>query len=145
MIDRREIELRVLAGLKDRLLAPELVELFIAEYRAEMRRATAVAASQRSTLARALAEVDRKIAGILRAIEDGNYNPALTKRLTEFEAEKTQTEKMLAANDPPTKIELHPNLPALYRSTVEKLETALAAPEARVEAAAAIASLISSC
>jgi site-specific DNA recombinase len=143
MIDRQEIERRVLAGLKDRLMAPELVDAFITEYRAEIRQVAAASVSRRSSLSRGLADVDRKIAGILHAIEDGNYNPSLTKRLSELEAEKMQSEKELAANDPPATIELHPNLSALYRSKVEKLETALSEPEMRVEAAAAIASLIS--
>jgi hypothetical protein len=117
--------------------------LTVTEYRAEMRQAAAAAANQHCTLSRSRIEIDRKIAGIMLAIEDGNYNPALTRRLSELEAEKEQIEKRLAASDPPATIALHPNLPALYRSKVEKLETALSEPETRVEAAAAIGSLIS--
>jgi site-specific DNA recombinase len=143
MIGRQDIERRVLAGLKDRLMAPELVEAFVTEYQAEMRQAAAAAASQRSTLSRSRIDVDRKIAGIMLAIEDGNYNPALTRRLSELETEKEQIERRLAATDPPATIALHPNLPALYRSKVEHLETALGEPETRVEAAAVIGSLIS--
>jgi site-specific DNA recombinase len=123
-------------------MAPDLVEAFVTEYQAEMRQAAA-AASQRSTLSRGRFDVDRKIAGIVLAIEDGNYNPALTKRLSELEAEKAQIDKRLAESDPPATIALHPNLPALYRSKVEHLETALNASETRLEAAAVISALIS--
>jgi site-specific DNA recombinase len=123
-------------------MAPDLVEAFVTEYQVEMRQAAA-AASQRSTLSRGRFDVDRKIAGIVLAIEDGNYNPALTKRLSELEAEKAQIDKRLAESDPPATIALHPNLPALYRSKVENLETALNAPETRLEAAAVISALIS--
>lgn len=40
---RREIEERVLSGLKDRLLTPDLVRAFIAEFHAEMNRLNAEA------------------------------------------------------------------------------------------------------
>jgi hypothetical protein len=79
----------------------------------------------------------------MRAIEDDQYNPTLTKRLGELEAEKAVVDGKLAAIAPAPKIELHPNMPALYRAQVERLEEALGAPETRVEASAVIASLIS--
>jgi DNA invertase Pin-like site-specific DNA recombinase len=143
MIDRAELENRVLAGLKERLMAPQLVEVFISEFRAELRRATQAAEGERVALTRANGEVDRKIAGILRAIEDGNYNPTLTKRLTALEAEKTEMEAKLGSLGPAPVIELHPNLPALYRHKVERLAEALGAHDTRVEAGEAIRSLIS--
>ena len=61
----------VLAGLKDRLMAPELVEAFIAAFNAELRQAAQAAEGERAGAQRMLAEIERKIAGILRAIEDG--------------------------------------------------------------------------
>src|SRR5205807_2024678 len=43
VISRQEIEARIFAGLKSRLMAPELVEVFVAEYAAELRRIAGVA------------------------------------------------------------------------------------------------------
>jgi hypothetical protein len=43
IIERSEFERRLLAGLHERLMAPELVAAFIAEYQAELRRATQAA------------------------------------------------------------------------------------------------------
>ena len=66
-------------------------------------------------LRRALADVERKIAGIVRAIEDGNYNPTLTKRLSALEAEKAERRSEAGVHSTAPTIELHPNLPELYR------------------------------
>lgn len=77
-------------------MAPELVEAFIVEFNAELRRAAHEAEGERASARRALGEVERKIAGILRAIEDGAYNPTLTSRLTTLEAEKAAAETRLA-------------------------------------------------
>ena len=142
MIERTELESRVLARLKERLMAPELVEVFVVEYRAELRRATQAAEGKRLTVTRALAEVDRKIAGILRAIEDGHYNPTLTSRLSALEAERAELNAKLASLSSAPMIELHPNLAELYRRQVKRLAEALDAPDTRVEAGEAIRSLI---
>ena len=52
---------RVFAGLKHRLLAPELVETFVAEYIAEANQANRNAAVQRTQLHGELARVERQI------------------------------------------------------------------------------------
>ncbi len=142
LIDRDDLENRILVGLKDRLMAPELVEAFVAEYRAELRRAAKDSESTRQVLDRAIADADRKIAGIVRAIEDGKYNPALTTRLTALEADKAAAEAKRLALAPGPAIEIHPNLPALYRRKVEHLQAALNDPELRVEAGEALRSVI---
>jgi len=78
----------------------------------------------------------------MRAIEDGNYNPTLTKRLTALEADKVKAEAEVASTAAPTKLRIHPNLPALYRRKVEQLEEALTEPATQVEAGEIIRSLI---
>ena len=133
-IGRREIEERALAGLKDRLMAPEFVDAFVTEFNAELRRAAEAARSGRAAAERTLAELERRIAGILRAIEDGNYNPTLTAHLTALEAEKTAADARLASMAAPAPIRLHPDLPALYQSKVERLAEALNEPGTTTEA-----------
>ena len=141
-IGRREIEERVLAGLKDRLMAPEFVEAFVTEFNTELRRAAEAARSGRAAAERTLAELERRIAGILRAIEDGNYNPTLTARLTELETEKRAAESRLASVAAPAPIRLHPDLPALYRSKVERLAEALNEPGTATEAGEILRGLV---
>jgi hypothetical protein len=131
-----------LAGLKERLMAPELVETFVEEFKGELRRAGRDAEDRRVLLRRALVDVDRKIAGIMKAIEDGNYNQTLTKRLSALEVEKAEIDAKLAEMGTSAKIEIHPNLFEVYRRKVEKLEQALAAPDTQTEAGEVLRSLI---
>lgn len=58
-----------------------------------------------------------KIGGILLAIEDANYNPSLTRRLSEFEARKSDLEISLRAEPEPV-VRLHPNLAEVFRDKV---------------------------
>ena len=74
-ITRQEIEARVLVGLKERLLAPDLVAEFIAAVQDEVERARTSRRAARSQHDKKLAGVERKIGGILTAIEDGMYDP----------------------------------------------------------------------
>jgi site-specific DNA recombinase len=86
--------------------------------------------------------VRRKIASMIRAIEDGMYQPSMKERMAELEAEKTMLEDRLAATPEPPNIRLHPNLAGLYRDKVAALERALADPAIKVEAAEIIRSHI---
>src|SRR5205823_14252636 len=130
---RQPIEMRVLAGLKDRLMAPEMVEEFVREYQAEVNHHAADAAQKAAMLRREATDIDRKIAGILRAIEDGNYNPTLTRRLTELERQKVIADAALEAAGTLPVVRLHPNLAEVYRDKVAALEVALNAADARAE------------
>src|SRR6266404_596518 len=141
-ITRQAIEERVLGGLKDRLLAPELVKEFVAEYQAEMNRAARDANHKAAALRQDLGAIERKIAGIVRAIEDGAYNPTLTRRLTELERQKAAAEATLAGTGAPSVVFLHPNLAEVYRQKVARLEEALNEPAVRGEAAEILRSLI---
>jgi hypothetical protein len=75
--------------------------------------------------------VERKIASVIRAIEDSLYQPSMKKRLAELEAEKGDLEQRLATAPEPPKVLLHPNLAKLYREKVASLETALADPRSK--------------
>jgi hypothetical protein len=70
-ISRQEIEARVLDGLKERLLAPRLVAVFIEAFREETKRQLDALKVERAGRDRKAVELDRKIAAIFRAIEDG--------------------------------------------------------------------------
>ena len=83
---------------------------------------------------RQLVNVERKIAGVVRAIEDGAYNPSLKGRLTALEADQAAIEAHVAELGEPDRIELHPNAVEIYRGLVDDLAKSLSARETRAEA-----------
>ena len=70
-ITRDKIEARVLAGLKDRLVSAEAVAEAVRADAEEMNRLNHDRRAQAATDQKALANVERAIAGIIAAIEDG--------------------------------------------------------------------------
>ena len=143
-ITRRAIEARVLDGLKDRLLAPDLVKEFVSEVNAEIARNRAQAKANLAANGRELARVERKISSILKAIEDGMYHPRMKERMAELEAERTTLLGRLTPSEEPASVDvlLHPNLPDLYRRKVCELERLLEDGTERDEARELIRSMI---
>ena len=88
-----------------------------------------------------LQAVQRKIASMLRAIEDGLYQPSMKERMGELEAEKTVIKERLASPEP-SSIRFHPNLAQEYRNKVSNLEKVLANPVTHPETVASIRSQI---
>jgi hypothetical protein len=142
LIGRRELEDRVLSGLKERLMAPDLVAGFIDAFNTEMRNLATSAEAESLALKRTLAEIDRKINALVRAIEDGGYTPALKARLTALEQEKAQAQMRLHTAKPAPVLRLHTKLPELYRSKIERLAESLNAPDTVTEAAQIMRGLI---
>jgi len=140
-IRRQEIEARVLAGLKDRLLAPELVREFIRAFQEEVNRAAAELEQQIKSHALELQSLERKIAGIVAAIEEGKYSRALGDRLAELEWQRDLIQARKVEN-PGGTLRLHPRLADVYADKVRQLEEALNEPSIREEAAEVLRSLI---
>jgi DNA invertase Pin-like site-specific DNA recombinase len=141
-ITRQRIETRVLGGLRDKLMAPELVAEFIRAYQEEFNAAAKTAASRLAELKREAEAVDRKIAGIMAAIEDGMYTPALKERMKALEARKAEVEAEIAGSESPSIVRLHPNAAEIYRRKVAELELALNEESIKAEAADVLRSLI---
>jgi DNA invertase Pin-like site-specific DNA recombinase len=141
-IRREELERRVLDGLKHRLLAPELVEQFARDFHDEVNRQAAERSQSRAQDQGRLAAVQRKIGSMIRAIEDGLYQPSMKGRMAELEAEKASLEARLARAAALPKVRLHPNLAGVYRQKVAALEEALAEPMDKAEAMAIVRSQI---
>ncbi|MDF2811872.1 MAG: recombinase [Microvirga sp.] len=91
-----------------------------------------------------LSVVERKIAGILRAIEDGMYQPAMKVRLSELEAEKASLTARQGPAPVMQKVSIHPNLASVYQRKVEELESLLTDMDCRDEAIETIRSMIES-
>jgi hypothetical protein len=131
----------VLDGLKHRLLAPERVEMFTRMFREEFNRLAAEKMQSRAEDERRLQLVQRKITSLIRAIEDGLYQPSMKERMAELEAEKAAVMERLAAPEP-SSIRFHRNLAQEYRNKVTSLEEVLANPATHPNTVASIRSQI---
>ena len=134
-IRRDDIERRVLSGLEERLMAPELVAAFVDEYRAEIERMTRESEVTRDRLTRECAEVERKIERMLKAIEDGMYTPSMKDRMRELEARRGELDRAIADAPSPGPVRLHPRLSDVYKAKVADLQRALDDDAIRSEAA----------
>lgn len=141
-ISRVELEERIFGALKDRLLTPELVAEFARAYQEECNRSAVEAEGLRSTATASLAAVQRKIAGIMAAIEDGLYQPSMKQRLADLEAEQRLLTVRLSEATGPSPVLVHPNLAEAYRRRVAELESLLEDADLRDEAIEAIRSMI---
>jgi site-specific DNA recombinase len=142
-ITRQAVERRVLGGLRERMLTPDLVEEFVRTFEAELASVQKSATTNRRVLADKLNDVQRRLDGVLRAIENGAWTDSLQARLTELEQSKNDvTAKLSAADRPAPVVRLHPNAAAIYRAKVADLETSLSAPDIKLEASEALRALI---
>jgi hypothetical protein len=135
------IEQRVLSGLTERLVSAEAVAEAVRAYHSEMNRQNQARRAQSDADRNALRKIERAIRGIMIAIEDGMYQPAMKTRMTELEQQKVEIEERLreAAPDLP---DVNPNIAEVYRRKITRLADALADGRAGPEVAAAIRSLI---
>ena len=142
-ISRQVVEVRVLAGLKDRMLEPSLVAEFVRTFAAEQAliHREAIVASTR--LHSDLEEVERRLAGVLQAVENGAWSNSINGRLCELEACKAKLQQDIeAGSDLPMSVQLHPNVADIYRARVADLQIQLARPEVAGEAATTLTRLI---
>jgi hypothetical protein len=120
-ITRREIESRVLDGLKERLLAPDLIAEFMTAMQEQVDSLHRERKANDAKRVRKLAEIDRKVSGMMRAIEDGLYEPSMKERLKALQNERLALQVDAGeAAEPEFTILSHPNLPELYRRKVEQ-------------------------
>lgn len=140
LIKKGEYRERVLAELRGQMLAPEVVEVYLDEYRREHARQARETARERGQLERRLAEAERKVARLVAAIAQGGGEFAeIRDALAAAKADQAAAEKALAAADALPAIALHPGLARQYRAAIEQLgqeldderTSALAAPKLR--------------
>jgi DNA invertase Pin-like site-specific DNA recombinase len=140
-IRRDRLEARVLEGLKERLLAPEVAAEAMRAYAEEMNRLNRERRASVDSDRRALADVERKIKDVVTVIENGGYKPALLDRLDELELQRGRLRERLAqvSATPP---DVNPNISEIFRAKVARLAETLNDPVDRAQAAQAIRSLI---
>jgi site-specific DNA recombinase len=137
-IKSAEIEARVLAAIKNRLLAPERVAMAVEEARLATEHDAREFTQVRSKLESELAEVKRHAQRLVDQVADGVLTGAAIKdRLDALEARRSQIEAELAQAPVTPVIAPHPHMADHYRMVVGSLERALdrsdseAAAEAR--------------
>lgn len=140
-IRRDEIEARVLAGLKEKLVSSEAVAEAVRAYAKETNRLNRDRRTQAEADEKALQKIERAIAGIMEAIEDGMYQPTMKARMAELERDKAEILNRLA-EAPADVPDVHPNIASVYRRNVERFTEALNDPDGGREAAEALRSLI---
>ena len=107
-------------------MAPELFAEFVKEYRAELQRIQTGYSERRTTVERQLLNTSQRIDRIVNAIAEGTSSPALKAKLTDLEAEKDRLEtEQMEYTGTSEVVDLHPNLPELYRRRVTDLESTL--------------------
>ena len=123
-------------------MAPELIAEFVRTFQEEINAAAKAAVARSGELKREAEGVSRKMAGIMAAVEDGMYTPALKERMKGLEKRKAEIQGLLAGADAPPVIRLHPNMAEVYRLKVAELEVALNDDSIKAEAGEILRSLI---
>ncbi len=93
---RSEVEDRLLAGLKEKLMAPAPLAEFIAEFQREMRTERQEAMAARDGLERKLAKVCKEIANMILAIREGMFHPSMNAQMDVLESERAELEARLS-------------------------------------------------
>uniref|UniRef100_UPI00109C6A50 recombinase family protein n=1 Tax=Candidatus Halocynthiibacter alkanivorans TaxID=2267619 RepID=UPI00109C6A50 len=142
-IKREELEARILSGLKDQLLHPDLIAEFTAAYQEEYNRLAAEARHGQAKAEHDLARVTRQIDKIIEAITEGMFHPSMKIKMDELEARKAELEAELCSADNDLPVLLHPGLSGIYREKVAGLTRALNDPATKPEASDIIRRLLS--
>ena len=119
------LEDAVLAGLKSRLMAPDLFKEFCQEYHREVNRLrgeeNATLDGQKADLAR----IERRTRKLVELITDDDAPvKALKEELKLLEARQAELERALAVATAPAPL-IHPNLAEVYRQKVAAMHEAL--------------------
>ncbi len=140
-IVREKLESRVLAGLKDRMMAPEAAEAAMRAYAMETNRLNRERRSNGDAWRAELQKIERGLAKAVDAILAGVPPLTLKEKIGKLETRKIGLTESLAeaSTDIP---DLLPSAAAIYRQKVERLTEALNEPTDRLEATEAIRGLI---
>ena len=128
------LEARVLAGLKEKLLDPELVRIYVAEYHRDFARRAQALARGRAQLEREIAKAETQVANFVKAIAVGGEMNELVDALEQARALRDSRRAELAEIEAAPVIALMPNIADQYRDRVADLARALETPERRAEA-----------
>ena len=143
LIKREHLEARILSGLKSKLMHPEMLKEFVAEYQREWNRLHSEGTSARNSLERDLKQVSAQIEKIVAAITAGMFHASMKTKMDELEAHKAELTSKLAALPEQNPIVLHPALAETYRGKIEALSDSLNDEACRFEASEVLRALVS--
>ncbi len=135
------LEQRVLAGLTESLVSPVAVAAAVRAFAKQTNQENQARRLQMEVDRRALEKIERGIKGIMAAIEDGMYQPAMKARMADLERQKAEIKARLV-NAPADVPDVHPNIAELYRAKVMRLADTLNEPGSSHEAREDIRSLV---
>ncbi len=140
-IRREVLERRALAGIADRLVSADKIEAAVAAYAAHINRENREQRIEADADKRGLARIDKAVAGIMAAIEDGLYQPTMKARMAELERERAEITARLA-KAPRGVPDIHPGIAEIYKRKVAALMETLKDPNTRLDASSDIRSLV---
>lgn len=140
-IPREDLEARVLSGLKDRMMAPEIVEEAMRAYAEETNRLNRERRSSGDAWKAELVKIEKQIRGIIEAIKAGMFHESMKAEMDTLEARKTELNTLLA-DAPQDTPDILPSASAIYAKKVSALTKALNRKEERQEAAETLRGLI---
>ena len=123
-IAREDLERRVLAGLKDRMMAPEIVEDAMRAHAEETNRLNRERRSNGDSWKAELVKVEKQIGRIVEAIADGMYHPSMKEKMMGLEARREELTTLLA-NAPADTPDILPSASAIYAKKIVALTKAL--------------------
>ena len=141
-IKRDDVEARVLSGLKDKLVHPDLIAEFIAEFQRESQKERLESLAARVDADSRLTKVTREIDAIVTAITDGMYHPSMKAKMDGLEAERADLTARLEALPAIDPVPIHPGITDIYARKVADLAAALNEDGTRAEAADLLRGLI---
>jgi DNA invertase Pin-like site-specific DNA recombinase len=140
-IRRGDLECRALAGVTEKLVSADKIEAAVTAYAAHINRENREQRIQADADRRGLARIDKAVAGIIAAIEDGLYQPAMKARMAELERERIEITARLA--EAPQEVpDVHPGIAELYKRKVASLAETLKDHATRLDASSDIRSLV---
>ena len=136
-------ERRVVAGLRERMLDPELVEIFVAEYQAEYAKRASKMRRERGSVERRIAEANASIKRLVGAIAAGGGTfDEVRDALAKARGDRDAATAELQEQDAFPIVALHPAIAADYRRQVTRLQDALADADGKAQAVTALRALI---
>ena len=140
-IPREDLEARVLSGLKDRMMAAEIVEEAMRAYAEETNRLNRERRSSGDAWKAELVKIEKQIRGIIEAIKAGMFHESMKAEMDTLEARKVELTELLA-DEPADTPDILPSASAIYAKKVSALTKALNRKEERQEAAETLRGLI---
>ena len=128
-ISTAQLEYRVLDALRNRMLQPDLVREFIAEYHRTLEEHRRSVATERSKIEGARAKITGRIERLTNMMLDeiGDYEEG-KRRLKAALSERELLDRQLEEGEVVPAIATHPGIADAYRRNVEKLAEALKSP-----------------